>query len=56
MSIAMSQIPGEIIKVELDTENGKPVYEVDVVTRQGIEYELEIDAQTGRITKIKRDR
>jgi uncharacterized membrane protein YkoI len=56
MSIAMSQIPGEILKVELDTENGKLVYEVDVVTRQGIEYELEIDAQTGRITKIKRDR
>jgi uncharacterized membrane protein YkoI len=56
MSIAMSQIPGEILKVELDTENGKLIYEVDVVTRQGIEYELEIDAQTGRITKIKRDR
>ncbi|WP_368668760.1 PepSY domain-containing protein [Sporosarcina sp. 6E9] len=55
MSIAMSQIQGEIVKVELDTENGRLVYEVDVVTMQGIKYELEIDAQTGRITKIKRD-
>ncbi|QUW22413.1 PepSY domain-containing protein [Sporosarcina sp. Marseille-Q4063] len=55
MSIALSQIPGEIKKVELDTENGRLVYEVDVVTRQGIEYEMEIDAQTGRITKLKRD-
>jgi uncharacterized membrane protein YkoI len=56
MSIAVAQIPGEVVKVELDTENGRLVYEVDIVTWQGIEYEMEIDAQKGRITKLKRER
>ena len=55
MSIAMEQIPGEIVKIELDTENGILVYEVDIMTAQGIKYEMEIDAQTGRIVKINRD-
>ena len=55
MSIALEQIPGEIVKVELDTENGLLVYEVDIMTAQGIKYEMEIDAQTGRIVKVKRD-
>lgn len=55
MSIAMEQIPGEIVKVELDTEDGILVYEVDIMTAQGIKYEMEIDAQTGRIVKLKRD-
>lgn len=55
ISIGLSQIPGEVTKVELDTENGRLVYEVDIMTRQGIEYDMEIDAQTGRITKLRRD-
>ena len=55
MSIALEQIPGEIVKVELDTEDGILVYEVDIMTAQGIKYEMEIDAQTGRIVKLKRD-
>ena len=55
ISIAMSQIPGEVTKIELDTENGRLVYEVDIITRQGIEYDMEIDAESGRITKLKRD-
>ena len=55
ISIALSQIPGEITKVELDTENGRLVYEVDIITWAGIEYDMEIDAQTGRIKKLRRD-
>ena len=55
MSIAMEQIPGEIVKVELDTEDGILIYEVDIMTAQGIKYEMEIDAQTGRIVKVIRD-
>lgn len=55
MTIALEQVPGEVVKVELDTENGILVYEVDIITMQGIKYEVEIDAQSGAITKIKRD-
>lgn len=55
MSIALEQIPGEVVKVELDTENGILVYEVDIITMDSLKYEIEIDAQTGVIVKIKRD-
>lgn len=55
MAIALEQIPGEVVKIELDTKNGMLIYEVDIINRQGIKYEVEIDAQTGRIIKMKRD-
>lgn len=55
MAIATEQIPGEVVKVELDTENGVLIYEVDIVNAQGIKYEVEIDAQTGQILKMKLD-
>ena len=55
MTIASIQIPGEIVKVELDTENSRLVYQVDIVTMQGVKYEMEIDAMTGQIIKLERD-
>ena len=55
MSIASSQIPGEIVKVELEKENGIYLYEVDIVNAEGIKYEVEIDAQTGNVLNIKID-
>lgn len=55
MSIALERIPGEVVKVELDTSNGLLVYEVDIINMQGVKYEIEIDAQTGEIIKLKRD-
>lgn len=55
MAIALERVPGEVVKVELETENGLLVYEVDIINMQGIKYEVEIDAQTGEVIKIKRD-
>lgn len=55
MTIALERIPGEVVKVELDTENGLLVYEVDIINMQGVKYEVEIDAQTGEVIKLKRD-
>ncbi len=55
MSIALERVPGEVVKVELDTEHGLLIYEVDIINMQGIKYEVEIDAQTGEVIKIKRD-
>ena len=55
MSIATEQIPGEVVKVELDTDNGMLIYEVDIVNTQGIKYEIEIDARTGLILNMRYD-
>lgn len=55
MAIALERVPGEVVKVELDTENGLLIYEVDIMNMQGVKYEVEIDARTGEVIKIKRD-
>ncbi|HEX6595040.1 MAG TPA: PepSY domain-containing protein [Bacillota bacterium] len=55
MRIAMERVPGEIVKVELDTEQGMIVYEVDIMTPQGIQYEVVVDRNTGRVIEIKLD-
>lgn len=55
MSIATEQIPGEVVKVELDREDGILIYEIEIINTQGIKYEIEIDAQTGRILNMRLD-
>lgn len=55
MRIARERVPGEVIKVELDRENGLYVYEVKIRTADGVVYELEIDVHTGQIVKLKID-
>jgi uncharacterized membrane protein YkoI len=55
MNIAMEQVPGQVVKVELDTEKGVQVYEVDIVTAQGVKYEVAININTGEIVEIELD-
>src|SRR5699024_8112929 len=52
---ALRQVPGEIVKVELDHEKGVLVYEVDIVTAQGVKYEVVIDANTGTVLEVELD-
>jgi len=54
VQIALQQVPGQVIKVELDDEDGLLVYEVDVRTPAGV-YEVHINAATGQILKIERE-
>ena len=43
-----------IKKNELDYEHGRKIYEVEFV-KDGVEYEYDIDAETGRVMKRDRD-
>jgi len=53
--IALEQINGEIIKIELDDlHDDRPEYDVKIKA-DGIIYEIEIDAYTGRVVKFARD-
>ncbi|PAV29729.1 hypothetical protein CIL05_10185 [Virgibacillus profundi] len=56
MHIALEQVPGQVVKIELDTENGIQVYEVDIVTAQGALFEVSVDINTGTIVEIEQDR
>ncbi|ASK61066.1 peptidase [Virgibacillus phasianinus] len=55
MNIASEQVPGQIVKVELDTKYGAWIYEVDIITPQGMEYEVEVDVNTSGIISVKPD-
>lgn len=55
ISIARDQIPGEVVKAELDREHGRLVYEVEIISTQGPKYEVEVDASTGNIVHIELD-
>ncbi len=41
-------------KIELDFEHGKKVYEISFY-KNGVEFEYDIDADTGRILKFEKD-
>lgn len=55
IQIALSHIFGQVIKAELDTENGFLVYEVVVVTPQGRRYKIEADAINGNVINVELD-
>ena len=55
--IALQRVPGQVMHVDMDLENGVLVYEVFIMTPQGIIYEVEIlaIAKNGKILKIDQE-
>ena len=51
--LALGLVDGEIIKLELDDEDD-PEYEIKV-RKDGVIYEIELDARTGRVEEFERD-
>lgn len=55
--IALQHVPnGTIEEIELDREDGRDVYEVEVRDPDGNEHDLEIDASTGAVLRAEVDR
>lgn len=48
-------VPGKVIEVELELEDGILVYEFKLVTPDGRLVEVEVDAATGEILKTEDD-
>lgn len=53
LGVVRDKVPGDIIEIELDREDGIWVYEVKVLPPSGRRKKLEIDARTLEILKIK---
>ncbi|MFN3609378.1 MAG: PepSY domain-containing protein [Hyphomonas sp.] len=51
----LQRYPGELLKLELDDDDGYLIYELEVLTRRGIVLEIEVDARTGRILDVEED-
>lgn len=47
--------PGRIIEIELDDDDGRYTYEIELVDERGIVWDLEIDARTGKLLEKKHD-
>lgn len=53
--IALQQVKGRVIHVDLDTDNGVQKYEVIILTDQNEVYEVEINANTGKVIKVEKE-
>lgn len=49
------RFPGEIVKTELDMEDGRFVYEFKVLQSGGQLLEIEMDAATGQVIDVEND-
>lgn len=54
IEIALQKQAGQVTEVELDEDDGKLIYEIEIETKKG-EVEIEIDAKTGKILKVEFD-
>ncbi|MFM1956338.1 MAG: hypothetical protein RIR20_1158, partial [Pseudomonadota bacterium] len=50
LKAALAKHPGDVISLEAEIENGKPIYEFDIKGKDGKEWEVECDAKTGKVT------
>lgn len=48
---ALQRVPGEVIDVELDDAE----YEIEVLDADGVVWEFEYDARTGKLQDLERD-
>ncbi|ODS03254.1 hypothetical protein AUC71_10600 [Methyloceanibacter marginalis] len=49
------KVPGEVLEVELEFDDGTYVYELKILGRNGRVQEVEVDAPSGTILKIEDD-
>ena len=53
---AMDRYPGaKLLEVELEEKHDVYIYEVELLTTEGVVRELDLDAATGRLLKDKED-
>ncbi|NOX44040.1 MAG: PepSY domain-containing protein [Gammaproteobacteria bacterium] len=46
---------GKVIEVELETEQDKLIYEIEILDTQGTVWELKFDAYTGKLLKKEKE-
>ena len=54
--IALQNVSGTVTKTELDDHHNRLVFEFEIMTDQGREAEVKVDATTGEVLKVKFDK
>lgn len=52
---ALSRFPGRFLSAELEEDDGRYIYEIEVITQQRRVMELEYDARTGELLEVEED-
>jgi len=55
LPLALRTVPGEVLDVELEREDGRLVYEIEILARDGRVRQVELDARTGAVLDIEDD-
>jgi uncharacterized membrane protein YkoI len=55
LKAALAKYSGQVLSLEAEIENGKPIYEFDIKGKDGKEWEVECDAKTGKITEAEEE-
>ncbi len=55
LEITRERVQGRILEVELEHEDELLIYELEVLDKQGIVWEIKVDATTGIIIKQEQD-
>ena len=50
-----SEIPGEMLEVEFETDDGAYIYELKILRPDGRVQKIEVEAASGKIVKIEDD-
>jgi uncharacterized membrane protein YkoI len=53
---ALKQVPGKVMKAELENENGYLVYGVEIAKADHQIYDVKVDAGNGKVLKIDQDK
>ena len=52
LDAARKALPGDVVKVELDEDDGRWIYEIKILTSGGERREVEIDAKSLEVLEI----
>lgn len=55
ITAAMAVKPGQILETELDEEDGRFVYELEILDEAGQVWELELDASTAELIELENE-
>lgn len=55
MRAALVKHPGKVVSVEAEIEKGRAIYEFDIATDDGKEWEVECDVKTAKLTEEELD-
>ena len=56
MKTALSKHNGAIVEIEMEKEDGRPIFDIDIQDSDGKHWEIECDAETGQVVEDKLDR